>query len=197
MRNQFGLAALLVFSIFAANCGYQWQGVGNPWARQGVERIYVETLSNETLRTGVESLFTGALLKEIARGKRLRLVNNIKDADAILSGSVITVESAINSSTTVPAIANKDLDATALDTVVIAADYSAYASVNVQLLRRKDSKVLWSQSFSRSRIYPSGNRFGLPGTTSVLINSSQEQIALTEIAQFIASDAHDMLLEAF
>ena len=96
-----------------------------------------------------------------------------------------------------PAITKDKVALATLEDYVIATDYTASASIIVNLTRKVDGKVLWSQTLNRSKSYPGNNRYGLQGTTSVLINSSQEQFALIEIARFLASDAYENMLEAF
>jgi hypothetical protein len=126
------------------------------------------------------------------------VVSDLADADGIVDGVISTISSDINATTTVPQIARpEDKESQDFSDTVIATEYVSTAVVNMTLIRRKDSTTLWSQSFNQRKPYPSSNRFGLPGTTSMLINDSQHQMALAEIAKNMANDIYDNMLEAF
>lgn len=183
-------------AAMVSGCGYSWQGINNPWRAHGVERIYVRTLTNNTLIAGAEVPFTSALVKQFVQGKRLLLVGREEDADAVLLGTLLQAESRINTDTTVSQI-SRATETRGFSEMVIASDYVAVATIDVQLVRRRDKRMLWNQSFSGSKIYPGNNRFGVQGSTSSLINSSQEAMALSDLSVLLASDAYDTMLEAF
>jgi hypothetical protein len=148
------------------------------------------------LKSGIEVPFTSALVREFARGARIGVVTDEAAADAIVEGTVDNVVSEIRTSTTVDAISNQPA-AKNLTDLVIASDYVANATVTVRLRRANSKEVLWTQTFAQAKIYPGGNRFGQEGSTSALINSSQEYLALQTVAETIASDAYDTMLEGF
>lgn len=189
------IAVLVLVSLAASGCGYGFRGRQNPWTAQGMRSVYVRMLTNNTLRSGLEVPFTSGIVREFARGRRINLVSDEKDADGYILGSIDVFESRVNSFSSVTGI-TKDPLARGLEEQVIASEYVANAAVTVTLIS-KTGGLLWSQQFTRSKIYPAGNRFGLQGTTSALINSSLEQLALNDIIQFIASDVYDTMLEAF
>lgn len=194
----FSSALLLGLTLLGfSGCGYHLQKTSNPWGGAHVEKVYIEPVVNNTLRSGYDSIFYNALTKEFLKGKRVKLVNKRGDADASLVAVLDSVGSSGVSSNTVPNIAPGNENAKQLADMTVAAEYAVSASLQVSLSRLTDGKVLWSQSFARSKIYPAGNRFGAQGTTSVLINHSLEEITLQDLAQFIASDAYDTMLEAF
>jgi hypothetical protein len=191
------VAAFAAFCVLQlAGCGYQWQRKSTAWSAKGVHRVFVRTLVNNTLISGIEVPFSSALLREFARGERIGLVTDEKLADAYVTGTVDAVVSQPNSQTTVDVISNQPA-AKSLTDFVIASDYLVTAGVTVRLVRTGSGEVLWTQAFSQAKIYPGGNRFGQEGSTSSLINSSQEHLAVNDIAQIIASDAYDTMLEAF
>lgn len=194
--QRFLIIAALVLSALAAGCGYGWQNKGNHWKDEGVAKVYIREVTNNTLITGIEATFTSALVKEFSRGNRIRVVSSEKEADAIVSSTIDSVATTFTPGT-VEQLAQDDPRAKELTDFVIASEYTVTAVMAVNLIRKNDQKVMWSQSFSRPRVYPANNRFGLRGTTSTLINASQEAIALGEIAQFLATDAYDAMFEAF
>jgi hypothetical protein len=191
-----GLYLFIIFlSLGFSGCGYSWQSKKNPWRGDGIEKVYIQTLTNNTLRVGLEVSMTSALIREFERGAKFRVVSDPKDADAVVKGTIDSIGNT-HTDVTVSAITN-DPAAAGLSDAVIASEYTASATVSIWLERNRDRQTLWRQTFSRQKVYPSGNRFGLPGTTSSLINASQEKLALDEVAGFIAGDAYDTMLEAF
>lgn len=187
-----------LFTVSMTGCGgYSFESRGNTWKKEGVQRVFISTLENKTLKTGVEVPFAAALMREFSRGNRIKLVGKEHEADAILEAAVEIVDTRSFSQATVAQISPNDPKAQELSDFAVTSEYIVSASMSVQLRRVRDSKQLWSQSFSRSKIFPGSNKFGLQGSTSMIINGSQEQLALSEIAQFLASDAHDAMFEAF
>lgn len=186
-----------LLAVILAGCGYGFRSRANTWENEGIRRIYIEPLVNNTLRPGVEVVFTSALLKEFAQGGRIALVNDKKGADAVLTGTLVNVESRIFSQTTADQVSKDPPPGQGLDsTFVIATEYTASALINMQL-QRVDGTPLWSQGFSRSRIYPAANQGGDIGNTGVLINESRMSMALGEIATFLAVEVHDLFFERF
>lgn len=194
-RSFLVIVAVLI-SAAASGCGYGWQNSSNHWKEKGITKVYIREATNNTLITGVEAIFTSALVKEFARGNRIRLVSNEKEADAIVDPVVSSIATTFTPGT-VAQLAADDPRARELSDFVIASEYTVTAVMGVSLVRTRDNQVLWTQSFARPKVYPANNRFGLRGTTSTLINGSQEAIALGEIAQFLATDAYDAMFEAF
>lgn len=190
--------AALALSILAGGCGYSWQGNANPWAAKGVKTIYVRSLRNDTLHSGAEVSFTSALVKVLSRGTKIQLVADEKLADGVIEGTVDTILNAPSGpGTTVGQLTKNPSQIGTLADVPIAGDYIATASITVTLLRNSDHSTLWHQGFTQSKIYPGNNRYGASGNTSALINASQQQFAINEIAQFIARDVYDAMFEAF
>src|SRR4051812_1907513 len=99
-----GLSFALALACLFSGCGYTWQGTSNPWAAQGVKKVFVRTLTNNTLRPGMEVEFTSALVKEFSRGQRLKVVADEKDADAFVDGEVTNASSTVNNSLPITSI---------------------------------------------------------------------------------------------
>lgn len=188
------LIGLLAFVV--CGCGYKFQGASNPWKDAGIQKVYIDIMTNNSMRTGVENLFTSAFVKVFSRGNRVQIVTSKSEADAVVEGVIGSVGASVLSATTVPQI-TKDPTAAQLSDIAIASEYNASATLTITLTRTRDQKALWNKTFSGNKIYPGNIRFGFPGTTSVLINDSQQQLALAEIANSIASDTYDFMFEAF
>jgi hypothetical protein len=56
---------------------------------------------------------------------------------------------------------------------------------------------LWSGGFSKSKPFPANNQLGVFGTTSALINESEFDRVLRDLAEGIAADMHESMLAGF
>jgi len=82
-RNSIWIIFLL-FMFFPA-CGYRFAGSGSFPA--GIESVCISILENRTSETGMENIFTNALIYEVIRDKRVTLTSRGK-ADALLCGVI-------------------------------------------------------------------------------------------------------------
>ncbi len=191
---------ILLFVLILSNgCGYQFQARSNPYKGMNIEKVYIRHFVNNSLIPGVDAIFTGALIKEFSKGRRLKLVSDSEKADAYVLGVINTVTSSINSSVQVPNIAQDDprADTDIMKDTIIATEYVAFADLKVSLIRTDNKQVLWTQAFTQRKLYPANNRFGELGVTSMLINRSQEQMAVQEMASNLANDIYENMLEGF
>ena len=83
----------------------------------------------------------------------------------------------------------------------VAQSYSAGLSCTFTLkkIKRKEGEnpILWSNSFSKGKQFPSANQLDVPGTTSPLINQSEFERALGDLAPMIALDAEESMFSRF
>ncbi|MGH7839125.1 MAG: LPS assembly lipoprotein LptE [Candidatus Binataceae bacterium] len=86
------IGALIAFAIAAAGCGYQFAAGGSGLPAQA-KTIYVEKFDNHTRYTGLDDQFMRYLKDEIADRKRLALVDQPDQADLLLAGEVLTLQS--------------------------------------------------------------------------------------------------------
>ncbi|HRK03092.1 MAG TPA: LPS assembly lipoprotein LptE [Oligoflexia bacterium] len=198
-RIQLFWVLVVVLGCLQAGCGYNWQGTSNLWAKEKIEKIYIRTLDNKTLTAGVETFFTSAIIREFSKGRRLTITTSEGDADAVLWGTIESVDNTGSPGADIElGQVSTESGAGQLDRVPIFSEYVATAFLNINLTRRRDGEVVWNGGFGHPGYqYPGSARFGLPGTTSSLINDSQFKLALEEVAKTIATDVHDTLLERF
>lgn len=78
-----------VFILTFVGCGYSFPGGGA--FPEGVDRIFVEVLENQTTETGVENIVTSNLINEFTLREKDSVAGNIKNADSILSGAVTKI----------------------------------------------------------------------------------------------------------
>jgi hypothetical protein len=198
-----GVVAVLIY--FFAGCGYTLQNSHSELLeREGVHRVYVKPLVNSTFKPGVENIVYNALIRTLVSHGRVKLVQREIDADAVLQGNISAAQFTIAGSTSASQL-NPLLDRPVMDldlrNVSVASVYAASLGCEFSLNRRitvpgkKDN--LWSSSFSRSKPFSAANQLDVPGTTSALINESEFDRALLEMATNMMDDVHEFMLAMF
>ncbi len=85
------LSILLATIFFASGCGYHVAGhAGNlpsEW-----KTIAIPAFKNDTTRYRIEQRFTEAVVRQFLQRTKYRIVQNPGDADAVLHGEVISIE---------------------------------------------------------------------------------------------------------
>jgi hypothetical protein len=194
------LAGLLCVAL-ASGCGYTLQNSKSPLTEsEGVRKIYVEPFSNDTYSPGVENVVYNAMIRTLSAGRRIELVPNRREADAILEGKVTAVSSTPANS--VPASSLRPVGTGSAE-ILVAYEYTASLTTYFTLNRKKDRipkgkpQGIWSASFSRSKIYPGNAQLGTRGTTTGLINASEFDRAVHEMADQMMADVHESMLAMF
>ncbi len=191
------LPVLLLFG--ASSCGYTLQNTKtNSLREEGVTRIYVAPVKNLSYKQGVENLFFNELTQILLAGKRVTLVDRPDFADAVLEATV----TGANYTTTASTAAESIFPATiaAIEGFTVATEYQANVSCGFNLVRRKNgvaTESIWNSSFSRSRRFAGNNQKIEYGTTSALINESEFDRALREVAHGMMQDVHEAMVARF
>ncbi len=91
LKRLSSLLALLVAALSAAGCGYHVAGraanLPSEW-----KTIAVPAFKNDTTRYRIEQRFTEAVIRQFLQRTKYRIVQNTEDADAVLHGEVLTIE---------------------------------------------------------------------------------------------------------
>src|SRR5690349_16918692 len=132
---------LLVIFFATASCGYQFAGQ-SPLFSQDIRSIYVEPFVGRTRDIGIERELTSALRGEFYRRGPLKVVDQLQDADAIVSGVVRSLD------THVASVNRKDE----------ALQYEAIMVLDVTLRRREPNEILWRDQGTRLTQIYSGSR---------------------------------------
>lgn len=168
MRRVVALLALL-----ASACGYSLVGRGSV-LDPSVRTIYVESFVNRTTRVELEQRLTQAVADEFVSRGRMRLVNNAKEADVILRGSLDTF----------------DITGVAFE-AGRATRYQISITANIELLdHRAEDKVIWKNDQYR---FVENYDVNVGGTDAF----DQESRAIREIAVRFAQSLVANLLEGF
>jgi hypothetical protein len=189
---------LLLAAGLASGCGYTLQNSKNSSLREiGVEKIYVRPVKNKTYKAGVENLFYNELIQIMLAGKRVKIVDRPEIADAILEG--VVNQAGYAASVTTPASAIFPSTVSAIE-ITVATEYQASVSATFLLRRQTNgfpTSMIWSSSFSRARRFAGNNQKLEYGSTSALINESEFERALQEVAHGMMQDVHEAMLARF
>lgn len=189
-----------------AGCGYGLQGIQSSLVdKEHVHTVYVLPIINATYKAGVENTIYNNLVRALNAHRRVKVVYNRKEADAVLTGTVgaATYSGSAGSTvvalppTTVGPLLSPNIQSWAINTI-----YNAVLSCSFSLARekKKDGKLpatLWAASFSRTEPFPSANQLDVPGTTSPLINESEFERALADLAHSMMDDVNESMLAMF
>src|SRR6478609_6957673 len=83
---------LLLAALTLAGCGYHVAGRGDLLPKQ-IHTIAVPSFNNLTARTRLSDVLPRDIARELLTRTRYRIVADPNDADAILSGSILTYSS--------------------------------------------------------------------------------------------------------
>ena len=127
-------AAAVLFIAFSTlnGCGYHFTGKGEAFPKD-VHSIYVATFVNSSKDVGLEKEISSALRSEFRRRGRVRLVNDLDQADAMLSGVVRSLDTDV-------------VSVNASDEVL---QFRAVLVVDMNLRRRSPNELLWRTEGSR------------------------------------------------
>jgi hypothetical protein len=156
---------------------------------------------NNSYKSGVENLVYNALLKSLAGNRWIILVRQPGEADAILNGTVGVAEY----SGTTP-LRGSDLPRSPGTTgdfsnVQVATSFWSRLQCSFSLIRRNPppgkTATIWGATFRREAPFPSANQLGTLGTTSALINESEFERTLQELARSMTADVRESMLSRF
>lgn len=188
----------------ASGCGYTLQNSRSVLAeKEGVRKIYVAPILNNTYKAGVENIVYNALVRTLSVHRRAVLVTREDEADAVLKGMV--TQAKFGPSATVPANQLNPVNTLSstdrLSTVLVATEYSVALVCSFELRRvhpsAQQKPVVWASSFSRGKPFAAANQLGTLGDTSALINESEFDRALLDLASSMMNDVHESMLAMF
>jgi hypothetical protein len=115
--------AILLWMHLALGCGYQVlrRGTASPEAR----RVAIETLENDSTEPGLELMVTDAIRRELLSRGGVLLVSDPGDADLVVEGRVMPVQTRTQS----------------FSSVVLALEYTLTLTLDLKL-RRADGRRL-------------------------------------------------------
>jgi hypothetical protein len=192
-------AFLLLIGMGMSGCGYHLRGNTRPFFDQNhIHNLYVAPVKNNSYKAGVEITVYNALRKRIALGGYVRIVDKKSDADATFSATVIDASYTPAAITTGDQItADGGTTYSKLSSVQIAKSYNVNLSVQFRLDQEHPAKLLWGDQINRGQSFPATVYIGALGSTSALINESDFERALGELATAIVTDAEESVNTIF
>jgi len=167
-----GTALILLATLLTPACGYHLSGTSSVLPEH-VTRFVVMPFENRTARPEIEQRVTEAVAKLLSRRGRYRVVTDVDEADAVLSGAVTGYQtSAVQFS--------PSGRATRLEAVV---------QVQATLRETATDEVLWNQSGLLFR-----EQFEVPETGDFF---DQETLALVDLAEGVAQALVNSIFSGF
>jgi hypothetical protein len=108
-------------------CGYGFAPQGEHIDKQ-IKKVYVAPFSNKTAEAEVENFMRNAFIDQLIQGKRFQSVANPEQADAVISGSVLSLTTA--------ALSYRDN--------ILAAEERMTVTMEVGFREKGSGKIIWS-----------------------------------------------------
>ena len=116
---------LIAGALLATGCGYRLSGTGS-FLPEHIKSIQIRNFQNRTSRVQAEQFVTFAVRDEFLRRSRLKLVEVVDQADALMEGEIV------------------DFDVTPVSYSDSAADkYQVRITLNIRLMDLKNGQVLF------------------------------------------------------
>ena len=198
---RYGMVYLLLAAFLlpvAPGCGYARRTSRTPslLSRAGISRIYIHPVRNQTLRPAVENAVYSQLVRMLSSTPGLRPVNSPELADAELDGVVINAARSVSGEIKASDLNPKQVGSAQL---LVASEYQAQLECQFSLTSTSAGKKtqVWSGTFSRTRPFPANSQIGPLGSTGALINESEFDRALREMAESMMADVNDSMFAMF
>ncbi len=164
--------SIIIFLLVVTGCGYRFGGEGfGP--SPGIRSIAIPTFINETYEAGIETTVTNALLRELIKDRRVKVVGE-DEADAIMEGTVTSFA----------------ISSVAYDPSGVVSEYRTWVALDVFLKRNGKGEVLWSKKGLReSDVYRV--------SSDVLLTEAEKERAIQKIARELARRIRRRLFEGF
>jgi hypothetical protein len=194
--------SLLIF-LLLQGCGYSFQSSrSSAFEKEGIEKVYVAPFTNGTYKPGVENLVYNSLVRGLSGYGRVKIVQHRELADAVLEGSVSTASFASIGNSQVSSMLPSIGGGLPTSVFPVASTYQAILSCTFSLnrirIKKKGQKaVVWTGSFNRWLPFAGANQLDVPGTTSPLINDSEFDRALTDMAKSMMDDVNNSMVAMF
>ena len=165
-----GLISICLFCLVA--CGYRFAGSGA--FPGGVNQIFIEVLENRTSKIGVERIVTNQLVFEFTRQRESSLVSNLKDADAVLKGTIKSIRTRT--------ISRVDTE--------LASEREVVMKVDLKLVKTDGGEIIWAANGLSDREAYDVN--------DVKIETDRnEALALTRLSARISERIFNRLTDSF
>jgi hypothetical protein len=172
-----------LFAMFG--CGYQLSG-DSTFLPKDIRTIYIEPFINRSRDVGVDKEISTALRGEFYRRGPLRVVDEMEQADAILTGLVASLES----------------HAASVNRFAEVLQYESVLVVDITLRRRQPDEIIWQSLGLRLSQFYNSERGAVVSTSSAFqtgtINSSAvRQLTDIQLTEGENRQTRTQLMEKF
>ena len=166
------IGLLILLSGLATACGYRFAGSGA--FPRGVDLIFIEVFENRTSKIGVERIVTNRLIFEFSRQRESSLVSNLKDADAVLKGTINSVRT--------QTISRVDTE--------VANEREVVMNVDLRLIKKDGGDVLWAANGL-------SDREAFDVSNNKIETDRNEELAVTRLSERISQRIFSRLTDDF
>lgn len=124
LRNLLLLAALLSVVL---GCGYAFAPQGD-YIDRSIRTIYVEPFGNKTAQAEAENLVRTAFIDQVIQNTRFRVVPEVEQADAVVSGNILAINTL----------------AISYRKSILAAEERMMITLETSLREKAGGKILWA-----------------------------------------------------
>ncbi len=181
-----GRPLLVLFLLFVGmGCGYQLSGQGSGLPKD-IRTIYVEPFVNRTREVGIEREFASALKSELHQRGRIRVVDQLDQADAIITGVVRSFDDKV-------VAVNSNDEVLQFETALV---------IDMSLRRRTPDEILWRTRGTRLTALHSGSRGAVVTTSSdfrkgTLNPNDVRQFTDIQLTETLGYETRERLVEEF
>lgn len=168
---KFGLLCALVAMFLG--CGYAFAPQGEHIDRS-IKTIYVEPFGNKTAQAEVENFMRTAFIDQIIQNSRFKAVSSLEEADAVISGNILSLNTAVLS----------------YRKSILAAEERMFVTLDTTFREKNSGKVLWS-----SRNVTGMVDYELQDDINQL--AATRKRALTKLSRDTAEKAFNMMMANF
>jgi outer membrane lipopolysaccharide assembly protein LptE/RlpB len=164
---------IVTVCIITTACGYRFTRAGN--FPSGVERIFIQIFENRTSEIGVENDIANELADQFtSRGNSTALVSSAKNADAVLTGVIASIQ----------------ITTTSRVTETIASARRVILTVDSKLTT-SDDRTIWSAQ----RVAATDSYTVVPDSKEA--TEDNKRLALARVANQLAEILYNRLVEDF
>ena len=159
----------LLAGVMIAGCGYGFQRAGS--LPEDAQSVFVQLLTNRTSETGIENVFTGALIEELTRNQQAAAEDR---ADTVLSGEIVSVST----------------DTISRTGATTSVERRVRATLNLELTDRSGVVVWKARNISGNAAFP-------VDSDSKAVTDQNRREALTQLARQMAESVYSRMTDDF
>ncbi len=158
------------------------------------KKVFIPLFSNRTSETGLEVYFTRSIQQELLQTQWLKLARKNNQADYILKGTIIKVETST---------VNKDRGAGQglkylPSNRVLTTEYLVRVTVELSLIEKENNKMIWREWVTEDKSFESAQLTApIVNSANINYNESSKARILKDLSEIMMHEAFDRLTENF